>query len=42
MLRYLQFHVFREENRGRFQNMRKECRIKTFDGLGLCVSNDST
>ena len=27
-------HVSCEENVGRFQNMRKECRIKTFDGLG--------
>ena len=27
-------HVSSEENVGRFQNMRKECRIKTFDGLG--------
>ena len=27
-------HVSYEENVGRFQNMRKECRIKTFDGLG--------
>ena len=27
-------HVSFEENVGRFQNMRKECRIKTFDGLG--------
>ena len=38
-------HVSCEENVGRFQNMRKECRIKTFDGLGalfLCLSNDST
>ena len=26
-------HVSCEENVGRFQNMRKECRIKTFDGL---------
>ena len=37
-------HVSCEENVERFQNMRKECRIKTFDGLGpfSCVSNDST
>ena len=27
-------HVSFDENVGRFQNMRKECRIKTFDGLG--------
>ena len=27
-------HVSCEENVGRFQNMRKECRLKTFDGLG--------
>ena len=27
-------HVSVEENVGKFQNMRKECRIKTFDGLG--------
>ena len=27
-------HVSSDENVGRFQNMRKECRIKTFDGLG--------
>ena len=27
-------HVSCEENVGRFQNIRKECRIKTFDGLG--------
>ena len=27
-------HVSCEENVGRFQNMRKECRINTFDGLG--------
>ena len=27
-------HVSCEENVGRFHNMRKECRIKTFDGLG--------
>ena len=27
-------HVSCEENVARFQNMRKECRIKTFDGLG--------
>ena len=27
-------HVSCGENIGRFQNMRKECRIKTFDGLG--------
>ena len=27
-------HVSSEENVGRFQNTRKECRIKTFDGLG--------
>ena len=34
MLRYLQFpHVSCEENVERFQNMRKECHIKTFDGL---------
>ena len=26
-------HLSSEENVGRFQNMRKECRIKTFDGL---------
>ena len=27
-------HVSCEENVGRFQNMRKECRIKTWDGFG--------
>ena len=27
-------HVSLEENVGKFHNMRKECRIKTFDGLG--------
>ena len=42
MLRYLQFRMFScEENVGSFQNIRKECRIKTFDGLGpfsyVCV-----
>ena len=27
-------HVSMQENVGNFQNMRKECQIKTFDGLG--------
>ena len=27
-------HVSMQENVGKFQNMRKECQIKTFDGLG--------